>query len=49
VYASVRFVNTLIAQVFRWHLPGRECNISPVTDRELTIFIAIGFVTVIQY
>jgi hypothetical protein len=49
VYASVRFVNTLIAQVFHWHWLDRECNILPATDWELIIIMAIGVVNAIQY
>jgi hypothetical protein len=49
VNASVRFVNTLIAQVFHWHWLGRECNISPATDWVLIIIMAIAVVNAIQY
>jgi len=49
VYASVRFVYVLIAQAFRWHWLGGECNISPATDWELTIIVAFGFVNTIHY
>jgi hypothetical protein len=49
VSVSVRFVNTLIAQAFRWHWLGRECNISPATDWELIIVMAIGVVNAIQH
>ena len=49
VYASASFVNTLIAQVFRWHWLGRECSISPATDWELIIIMVNGFINAVQY
>lgn len=52
VYASARFANIFIVQVFHCHWLGRECiflqMISPAIDWELTIIIAIGSLTVTQ-